>query len=71
MFFDVTVDESSDVASSSACLIRRLAKGQLVEQLVENFDRFLVLGLRVRRVRGYGLHDVESRHYDGFEGGEA
>lgn len=67
MLFNVTVDEGSDVASSSARLVSGLRYGEFVEKLVKNLDRLLVLGLRVGGIRGYRLHDVESRHYDKME----
>lgn len=68
MFFNVTVDEGSDVASSSARLVSGLRYGELIKKLVKNLDRFLVLGLRVGGVRRYSLHDIESRHYGKVEG---
>lgn len=67
MLFNVAVDERSDVARSSARLVGGLRYGEPVKKLVENLDRLLVLGLRVGGVRGYSLHDVESRHYDKVE----
>ena len=45
MLLNVSIDESSDVARSSACLISSLRDGQLVHQLVEDLDGFLILAL--------------------------
>ena len=59
MLFNIAVDESGDTASSSARLIGSLGDGKLSEKLVKNLDGFLILGLGVSGVRGYGLHDVD------------
>ncbi len=45
MLLNVSIDESSDVARSSARLIGGLRDSQLVHQLVEDLDGFLILAL--------------------------
>ena len=67
VFLDRTVDESGDVASSSARLISGLGDGQLAKELIEHFDRLLILGLGVGRVRGDRLHNIDGRHVDDGE----
>ena len=62
MLFNVAIDESSDVASSSACLISGLWNGEGVQELIEHLDRFLVFGLGVCRVVGHWIHNVDWRH---------
>lgn len=62
MLLNISIDESSDVARSSARLIRSLRDGQLVQQLIKNLDGFLVLALLSSGVRGCGVHDVDGGH---------
>lgn len=45
MLLNVAIDESSDVPSGSARLSRSLGYGQLVEQLIEHLDGFLIFAL--------------------------
>ena len=65
MLLNVAIDERSDVACSSARLIGRLRDGQLVQQVIEDLDGFLILALSIGRIRGYGLHDVDGWHVFG------
>jgi urease gamma subunit len=61
IFFDVTVNECRDVASSSARLICGLRDGKGVQELIEHLDGLLVLGLDV----GGGVHvfhDFDTGH---------
>ena len=62
MFLDVSIDERSDVASSGARLVCGLGNRKGVQQLIEHFDRFLILGLGVGGVIGHGIHDFDSGH---------
>lgn len=62
MLLNVAIDESSDVARSSARLIRSLGDGQLVQQLIEHLDGFLVLALLSSGIRRCGVHDVDGGH---------
>lgn len=45
MLLNVAIDESSDVASGSARLGRCLGDGELVQQLIEHLNGFLVFAL--------------------------
>ena len=65
MFLNVTIDERGDVTGCGAGLVGGLRNGQLVQQVIKHFDGFLVLGLGVCRIRGYGVHDVDRGHRDG------
>ena len=62
MLLNVSIDESSNVARSSARLIRSFRDGQLGQQLIEHLDGFLVLGLLRSGVGGCGIHDVDGGH---------
>lgn len=62
MLLNVTIDESSDVACGSAGLSRGLGDGQLVEQLIEHLNRFLIFALLSGGIRGSGIHDVDGGH---------
>lgn len=50
VFFDGPVDECCDVASSSACLVRRLGDAQSAQKLIEDLDRLQILGFGVCRI---------------------
>ena len=67
MFLNITIDERSDVTGCGAGLVGGLRNGQLVQQVIEHLDGFLVLGLGVCRIGGYGIHDVDRGHRDGGE----
>ena len=62
MLLNVSIDEGSDVACSSARLVRGLGDGQLVQQLIEHLDGFLILALLSGGIRGCGVHDVDGGH---------
>ncbi len=62
MLLDVSIDESSDVARSSARLVGSLGDGQLVQELIEDLDGFLVLAFLSGRIRGCGVHYVDGGH---------
>ena len=47
VFFDITVDESSDVSSSSTGLVCGLREGQFTQQLIKHLDGFLIFSLGV------------------------
>ena len=70
MLFDVTVDESSNVACSTAGLVCSLRDAQSLEKLIEDFDRLLILGFCVGRIVWHRIHDVDGGHGRGmkFEG---
>ena len=50
VFFDGTIDEGGDVASSSACLIGGFRNTQLAKKLIKHLDRLLILGFGVGRI---------------------
>ena len=50
MLLNVAIDECSDIACSSAGLIRGLRNRQLVQQLIEHLDGFLILALLSGRI---------------------
>ena len=68
MLLNVAIDESSDVASGSARLSRSLGDGELVEQLIEHLDGFLVFALLSSGIGGCGIHDVDGGHIQTLEG---
>ena len=59
MLLNVTIDEGSNVACSTAGLICGLGEAQSTEQLIKNLDRFLIFGLCVGRVVRHGIHNVD------------
>ena len=67
MLFNVTIDECGDVTGCGAGLVGGLRNGQLVQQVIEHLDGFLVLGLGVCCIRGYRIHNVDRGHCDGLE----
>ena len=62
MLLNVSIDESSNVARGSARLGRSLRNGQLVQQLIEHLDGFLVLALLGSGIRGCAVHDFDRGH---------
>ena len=64
MLFDVSIDESGDVASGSTRLIGSLRDGEGGQEFIEHLHRLLVLALGVGRVRGHGIHVVDRGHLD-------
>ena len=67
MLLDVTIDECGDVTGCGAGFVGGLRNGQLVQQVIEHLDGFLVLGFGVCRIGGYGIHEVDRGHCDGRE----
>lgn len=65
MLLNVTINECGDIAGCSAGFGGGLGNGQLVQQVIEHLDGFLVLGLGVCRIGGYGIHEVDRGHCDG------
>ena len=65
VFLDSTIDEGGNIPGSSTGFVCRFRDGKLVQQLIQDLDRFLVFGLGSRRVGWSSVHDVDRGH--GFD----
>lgn len=63
MLFDIAIYKSSNIERGGAGFVCGLRDGESVEQLIQNLDGFLVLGLGVGRVRRSRIHNIDGGHY--------
>ena len=66
MLFNITVDESGDVACGTAGLVCSLGDAESIEKLIEDFDRLLILGFGVGGIIWHRIHNVDGGHGQGL-----